>query len=64
MSNCVCSECVVHGLHRNHEVLNIKKAYPLIYNKLQDLSKYVNSQIKEVSLKNETIAKKKILLIH
>ena len=59
MSNCVCSECVVHGLHRNHEVLNIKKAYPLIYNKLQDLSKYVNSQIKEVSLKNETIAKKK-----
>ena len=59
MSNCVCSECVVHGLHRNHEVLNIKKAYPLIYNKLQDLSKYVNSQIKEVSLKNETIAKRK-----
>ena len=59
MSNCVCSECVVHGLHRNHEVLNVKKAYPLIYNKLQDLSKYVNGQIKEVSLKNETIIKKK-----
>ena len=59
MSNCVCSECVVHGLHRNHEVLNVKKAYPLIYNKLQDLSKYVAGQIKEVSLKNETIIKKK-----
>ena len=59
MSNCVCSECVVHGIHRNHEVLNIKKAYPLIYNKIQDLSKYVNDQIKEVSLINETISKKK-----
>jgi hypothetical protein len=59
MSNCVCTECVVHGIHRNHEVLNIKKAYPLIYNKIQDLSKYVNDQIKEVSLINETISKKK-----
>ena len=59
MSNCVCSECVVHGIHRNHEVLNIKKAYPLIYNKMQDLSKYVNDQIKEVTLINETITKKK-----
>ena len=59
MSNCICPECVVHGIHRNHEVLNIKKAYPLIYNKIQDLSKYVNDQIKEVALINETITKKK-----
>ena len=59
MSNCICTECVVHGIHRNHEVLNIKKAYPLIYNKMQDLSKYVNDQIKEVSLISETISKKK-----
>ena len=46
---------MVHGIHRNHKVLNIKKAYPLIYNKMQDLSKYVNDQIKEVTLINETI---------
>ena len=59
MSNCVCSECVVHGIHRNHEVLNIKKAYPLIFNKMQDLSKYVSDQIKEVALINETLSKKK-----
>lgn len=62
MSNCVCPECVVHGIHRNHEVLNIKKAYPLIYNKMQDLSKYVNDQIKELGLVNETISKKKIFM--
>ena len=30
MSKCICAECVVHGFHRNHEFLNIKKAYPLI----------------------------------
>ena len=23
MSKCICAECVVHGIHRNHEVLNI-----------------------------------------
>ena len=62
MSNCVCPECVVHGMHRNHEVLNIKKAYPLIYNKMQDLTKYVNDQIKELGLVNETISKKKIFM--
>ena len=48
MTNCICPECVVHGIHKNHEVLNIKKAYPLIYNKTQDLSKFVNSQIKDL----------------
>ena len=30
MSKCICSECIVHGIHRNHDVLNIKKAYPCI----------------------------------
>ena len=59
MTNCVCSECIVHGIHRNHEVLNIKKAYPLIYGKMQDLSKYVNEQIKEFSLVSDAITKKK-----
>ena len=59
MSNCICAECVVHGIHRDHEVLNIKKAYPLIYKKLEDLSKYANDQKKSILLINETISKKK-----
>ena len=59
LSNCICSECVIHGIHRNHEVLNIKKAYPLIYRKLEDLSKYANEQKKSILLINETISKKK-----
>lgn len=62
MSNCVCAECVVHGIHKNHEVLNIKKAYPLIFKKLEDLSKYANDQKKSIFLVNETITKKKNLV--
>jgi len=62
MSNCVCAECVVHGIHKNHEVLNIRKAYPLIYKKLEDLSKYANDQKKSIFLVNEAITKKKKLV--
>ena len=62
MSNCVCSECVVHGIHKNHEVLNIKKAYPLIFKKLGDLSKYANDQKRSILLVNESILKKKNLV--
>ena len=48
MSKCICAECVVHGVHRNHDVLNIKKAYPLIYNKTQEIGNHINSRIKEL----------------
>jgi len=34
MNKCICSECVVHGVHRNHDVMNIKKAYPIIIEKV------------------------------
>ena len=62
MSNCVCTECVVHGVHKNHEVLNIKKAYPLIFKKLEDLSMYANNQKKSIFLVNEAVSKKKNLI--
>ena len=59
MSNCICAECIVHGIHRDHDVLTIKKAYPLICKKLEDLSKYADDQKKSILLINETISKKK-----
>ena len=62
MSNCICTECVVHGIHKNHEVLNIKRAYPLIFKKLGDLSKYANDKKSSIILVNETIVKKKNLI--
>ena len=58
MSKCICSECVVHGMHRNHEVLNIKKAYPLIYNKTQEISNHLISRINELNNTKRNIEEK------
>ncbi len=59
MSKCICSECVVHGIHRNHEVLNIKKAYPLIYNKTQEIGNHITTKIKELYNTQRNIEQKK-----
>ena len=59
MSKCICSECIVHGAHKNHEVLNIKKAYPLILSKVQDLYKNISEKIKELSISKNNIEQKK-----
>lgn len=37
MNKCICSECVVHGVHKSHDVMNIKKAYPVILEKVTGL---------------------------
>ena len=60
MSKCICSECVVHGIHKTHEVITIKKAYPLIYNKTNELINYVQEKIKEINVTNANLEKKKI----
>ena len=59
MSKCVCAECVVHGIHRNHEVLNIKKAYPLIYNKTQEIGNLLRNKIKELNASKNNIEQTK-----
>jgi len=59
MSKCICSECIVHGVHHNHDVLNIKKAYPLIYNKTQDLHKFISDKISELNLNKRNLEQKK-----
>ena len=59
MINCICSECVIHGIHKNHEVLNIKKAYPLIYNKIQEIGNNINSKKKELYSAQKNIERKK-----
>jgi len=59
MSKCICSECIVHGIHRNHDVLNIKKAYPLILGKTQDLHRLVGDKINELNNERRNIEQKK-----
>ena len=66
MSNCVCPECVIHGIHKNHEVLNIKKAFPIIYKNIKDMHNNLNNKIKEINLTKNNIEKRKkdILLLN
>ena len=59
MSKCICSECIVHGIHHNHDVLNIKKAYPLIYSKTEDLQKYICEKVTELNCSKRNIEQKK-----
>ena len=59
MSKCICSECIVHGIHRNHDVLNIKKAYPLILGKTQDLHRLVSDKINDLNSERRNIEQKK-----
>jgi hypothetical protein len=34
---CICSECVIHGEHKNHEVKTVRKSLPLVKEKLDRL---------------------------
>ena len=58
MSKNVCTECVINGFHRNHGVLNIKKAYPLIYDKTHDIANFIDNKIKEMQSTEKTIEQK------
>ena len=33
----ICSECVIHGIHKNHEVMHIKKGFPVVKGKLEEV---------------------------
>lgn len=46
----ICSECVVHGSHRGHEVSTIRKAFPLVMGKVEELGLSLNSKIDELHL--------------
>ena len=46
----ICSECVVHGAHRGHEVATIKKSYPIIVGKTEELGLNLNTKIDELLL--------------
>ena len=59
LSKCICSECVVHGIHKTHEVLNIKKAYPIIYGKTQELVNFLMNNVGDLNKYGQQLEKKK-----
>lgn len=48
-TKCICSECVVHGTHKSHDVLHIKKAYPLVSEKMNGLLILVKEKIDDIN---------------
>lgn len=44
----ICSECVIHGDHKGHNVQTIKKSHPLITDKLEDLVIHISSKIDDL----------------
>ena len=58
-SECICSECAIHGDHKSHDVLLIKKAYPIIKDKIEEIFLQVSNKIDEIELKTEKIVNQK-----
>lgn len=50
MSPPVCSECVIHGAHKSHDVKTIRKSYPIANQKLGDLVMHLGSKIDDLSI--------------
>lgn len=55
----ICSECAVHGSHKNHDVIHLKRAYPLICNKTNEVVNNVNDKVKELNEINKIVNSKK-----
>lgn len=57
---CICSECVIHGDHKNHEVLNARQAYPIIIDKTNELMNDVSDKIIDIKTVQSSIEKSKL----
>lgn len=62
VDNLICSECVIHGIHHNHNVLTTKKAIPRIKTKLEEIRIALDSSLSKVkeNFKELDVYKKKI----
>ena len=54
-SECICSECAIHGDHKSHDVMLIKKAYPIIKDKIEEIFLLVANKIDEVVVSFEDL---------
>ena len=44
----ICSECVIHGIHKNHNVVTVRKAAPSILRRLDEMEEKIDDQIKKM----------------
>jgi B-box zinc finger/Putative zinc finger in N-recognin (UBR box) len=55
----ICSECVIHGLHKGHNVSTLKKAYPQILAKIEELQIQLGTKVDELQLQNQRLESRK-----
>eukprot|EP00744_Colponema_vietnamica_P009095 GILI01012949.1.p1 GENE.GILI01012949.1~~GILI01012949.1.p1 ORF type:complete len:468 (-),score=80.29 GILI01012949.1:1178-2581(-) len=54
-SSCICTECIVHGVHRSHEVQSLKRAFPLVKAKVEDMLFHLSSRMEDLSLMEQRV---------
>ncbi|CAD8096258.1 unnamed protein product [Paramecium sonneborni] len=59
-SKCICPECIIHGIHKNHEVKTIKKSYPIVRKQLEEQLEQNNQCIMQVENYRQELEKKQI----
>ena len=62
-TKCICSECVIHGDHKGHEVLNSKQAYPIIIEKTNEVMNEISDKIIDIKGIQSSIEKSKIEVV-
>lgn len=55
----ICSECVIHGTHQGHNVATLRKAYPLVMAKVEELALQLNSKVDELYLNMQRLESRK-----
>ncbi|CAG9313050.1 unnamed protein product [Blepharisma stoltei] len=58
-SECICSECAIHGLHKGHEVMRVKTAFPIIKGKVEDMLLLLSNKQDELQNLEEKIEQRK-----
>lgn len=58
-SECICAECAIHGLHKGHEVMRVKTAFPIIKGKVEDMLLLLSNKQDELQILEEKIDARK-----
>lgn len=48
-TRCICSECVIHGLHKGHQVKSLRKSFPIMKGKVEDMVMSITGKLDALS---------------
>ncbi|CAD8147049.1 unnamed protein product [Paramecium octaurelia] len=59
-SKCICPECIIHGIHKNHEVKTIKKSYPQVRKQLENQIEQNHQYLTQIENYRQDLEKKQV----